>query len=87
MITETLALSLSENKLSGHLRTSHRPIEIENPTIDGNRVTFQLTSPEFPGVLFQFSAKITKDELIGEIKMSTNANEKAKTIPWKAFRE
>ena len=86
--TLTLTRKANSNVLSGTLQTGGRSVEIQNASMDGNRLLFQVVLPELgPDVTIDFDAILAGDQLDGVVKFRVESVGRAREVKWKATRE
>ena len=85
--TERLKLKLDGERLSGEIRTNLGKMPIKRAVIQGDRLTFQVTSERSGGLVLDFDAVVTPDRIDGRVVLTLEALGRDMKLPWKAKRD
>jgi len=84
---DRLTLKLVDNKLTGTILSEGKTRTIERAIISADKIEFQLSVPELGELTFDFDAKVTRNEMKGNVKVTVGSVGRSQTLPWNAKRE
>ena len=82
-----LKLKLKDNELTGTLTARGEETEISDAVINGDQLTFNVSSPKMRGITLGFDAKVTDGSIDGKVLFNIEALGRSQEFPWNATKD